>query len=444
MKSSVEFKDYNSIQKIGFILLIIASVITLVGFLNIFEVGHFIKEDLRVYSFLIGGLLILLPSTSKKIKGNGASTKTSIILIVLCTSFGALAQDYTNQINAFAQSFADKNTEALQPYMSGELHFGKIPKANTSAIMENIVNNLPKLNHISIVESENGMAKVAYDFVGLGKRTSDIHFDAEGKIMKIELVENLIKMQAEAQRQQQNSVQQPNPGELANKYIPTKVEFPAPDGLTISGNLYEIGRNKPVILLMHQAGYNLMEYADIAPKLNDMGYNCLAVDLRSGGSFAGKPNNSYTRALERGLKPEMADAQQDIRSAIDFLLKKYNQKVIVWGSSYSSSLALLEGADNSEVKAIISFSPGDYFGDALPSLATVFTKIEIPYLVTSSKAEAEALTTLIGGSKNKKNQSQFIPESSGFHGSRVLWEGQEGAEEYWTAITEFLKSISTD
>ena len=63
-------------------------------------------------------------------------------------------------------------------------------------------------------------------------------------------------------------------------------------------------------------------------------------------------------------------------------------------------------------------------------------------VVTSSKTEAEALTTLIGNSKFKKNQSQFIPQSNGFHGSRALWEGQEGAEEYWNAITMFLTTIS--
>lgn len=60
-------------------------------------------------------------------------------------------------------------------------------------------------------------------------------------------------------------IQLPNPVELAKKYIPTKVEFPAPDGLTVSDNLYEVDKNKPV---MHQAGYNRIEYAYIAPKLN--------------------------------------------------------------------------------------------------------------------------------------------------------------------------------
>lgn len=185
-----------------------------------------------------------------------------------------------------------------------------------------------------------------------------------------------------------------------------------------------------------------MEYADIAPKLNEMGYNCFAVDLRSGGPFAGKPNATNVRATEKGLKPEMIDAQQDIAAAIDFLYKKYNQNVIVWGSSFSSSLALLESVNNPKVKATIGFSPGDYFSDAAPSLATVFSKIGKPYLVTSSKQEAEVLNVLIGSSKLKENQQQFIPKSDGFHGSRALWTGQKGADEYWKVIKEFLIKIN--
>jgi len=363
----------------------------------------------------------------------------TLILALFFSSFGVMAQDYSKQIEAFTKSFADKNTKALAPYMSASLQFGKIPAANTSAIMKNIVTNLPKLNSMAIIESEERKAKVAYDFVGFGKSESFIHFDAEGKIIKIQLVEDLINQEAEARRQQK--VPLPTPGALGNKYSSTQVEFPARDGLVISGNLYEIDKNKSIILLMHQAGYNRMEYADIAPKLNELGYNCLAIDLRSGGSFAGKPNNTNTRAIEKGLQPEMIDAQQDVATAIDYLHNKYNQNIIVLGSSFSSSLALLEGYNNSKVKAIIGFSPGDYFGDIMPSLSSVFSKTEKPYLVTSSKTESETLKALIGNSQLKENQLQFIPTSSGFHGSRALWEGQEGAEEYWQAVKTFLITI---
>jgi len=368
--------------------------------------------------------------------------RVSIIMISLILTLDIASQDYTQQIEAFAQSFEDKNLEILQPHIGSTLQFGEFPVSNTVAILNNIVTKLPKLNSMSIIESEKGKAKVAYDFVGFGKSDSFIHFDDEGKITRIILVEDLINQEIQAQRQQK--VPLPTPGTLGSKYNSAKVEFAATDGLLINGDLYEVDKNAQIILLSHQAGYNRIEYADIAPKLNEMGYNCLAVDLRSGGTFAEKSNITQARAIDKGLQPEMIDAQQDIAAAVSYLNNKYKKKVIVWGSSFSSSLALLEGLDNPNIKAIVAFSPGDYFDNAAPSLSTVFSNIKIPYLVTSSKQEAATLSALIGNSKSTKHQSQFIPESNGFHGSRALWEGQEGAEEYWKAITQFLAKQKTN
>lgn len=366
--------------------------------------------------------------------------QSSLLTITLFLfSFGLKSQDYSKQIEAFTKSFANKDIEVLKPHLSDKLQFGKIPVENTPAIMGNIVKNLPQLNSMLIVESEEGKAKVAYDFVGFGKSESFIYFDKDGKMTRILLVEDLINQEAEARRQQKVPV--PTPGKLGEKYTSKEVDFKAKDGLAIYADLYEIDKNRPTILLLHQAGYNRAEYADIAPKLNEMGYTCLAIDLRSGGVFAGQPNETNQAAVEKGLNPEMVDARQDIEAAIDYLYKKYQKKVVLWGSSFSSSLALIEAANNEQVKAIIGFSPGDYFGGTAPSLSAVFAEIEKPFLVTSSQSEAENLTNLMGNHSLKKNQSQFIPESDGFHGSRALWEGQEGAEEYWKAVTQFLKEV---
>lgn len=434
MKESKHFKNLNPIQKIGVVLIIIAGIAIILRLLKIFPRDYYTINDLPNYLYMAGFALLILPKFLKSKSKN----VTTILLLSLMTT-GLYSQDYSKQIDAFTKSFSDKNTEAIQPFLSAELKFGKIPEANTPEIINNIVKNLPKLNSMTIVESERGKAKVVYDFVGFGKSESFIHFDADGKITRILLVEDLINQEAEARRQQK--VPLPTPGALGDKYTPSKVEFLAPDELIISGNLYEISAENPIILLLHQAGYNRMEYADIAPKLNEMGYNCLVIDLRSGGDFAGKSNNTNQRAIEKGLRPEMVDAQQDIAVAIDFLNDKYKKKVIIWGSSFSSSLAILEGVNNSKVKAIIGFSPGDYFGDAAPSLKTTFEKAEKPFLVTSSKGEAPALSTLIGDKKMKANQSQFVPTSNGFHGSRALWEGQEGADEYWDVVRTFLRNL---
>src|SRR6056297_1551314 len=440
MKNTEKIQNLRIVQKVGAFIMLLAGLMVVLNMLSLLPESRFTADHVRHYIFLLGALLYFLPSLSKFFKPGKMDSGVIVILCCLGTQ-SVVAQDYSKQIEAFEQSFAEKSVAPLSDFVGSELKFDPIPAANTPAILNNIVSNLPKLNAMTILESSEGKARVKYDFVGLGVRESEVYFDAEGKFVRIELIENLIKQQMEAQKKMKESVQLPNPGVLGERYRYERVEFKAPDGLLVNAYLYEVGKGKPVILLCHQAGYNRMEYADIAPKLNEMGYNCLAIDQRSGGNFAGEQNISAARAEENGLKHEMVDAQQDLKAAIDFLHKRYKKEVILWGSSYSSSLALLEGVSNDKVKAIIAFSPGDYFGDAVPSLGTIFTKADKPFLVTSSKSESEALTTLIGDVKLGEGQSQFIPRSEGFHGSRALWTGQKGADEYWNAVTTFLNKI---
>lgn len=268
MNTTVTFRDYSTIQKIGSLLVGMAGLMVLAKILNLLNANQFVEEDLPNSLFLIGGLLILAPFFLRKRNRKNNGGKASLFLLAFCTSVGLSAQDYAKQIAAFEQSFAEKWVAPLSEYVSPELKFDPIPAANTPAILNNIVTNLPKLNAMTTLESTAGKAKVRYDFVGLGVSESFVHFDAEGKFVRIELIENLIKKEIEAQKKMKESVQLPTPGALGDTYPPEEVTFKATDGLLVTGNLYAIGKDKPVILLGHQAGYNREEYIDIAPKLN--------------------------------------------------------------------------------------------------------------------------------------------------------------------------------
>ncbi len=369
-----------------------------------------------------------------------------VAMLAICLSLFAsrsFAQevDYSKQVNALKQSFDEKKADAISPFVSKELSFAAYPAGATTQILGQVFASLPKLNALEILSQKKGEASLRYNFTALGKRESKILFNADGHITKLELIDNLLKEQAEAQKAAAAQVQAPQPGALGVKYPFARVELEAGDGQIVVGNLFEIGKDKPVILLCHQAGYNKHEYADIAPKLNAMGYNVLAIDQRSGGVFDGMNNETADLAKVAGLNPQMVDAQSDLEAGVEFLAKRYGRKVTLWGSSYSSSLALFVGASNEHVNAVISFSPGDYFGEAKESLAKVFEQLKKPFMVTSSKQESEALSSLLSGVKLKKNQSQFIPEGTGYHGSRALWEGQKGGEEYWSALTAFLSKL---
>ncbi len=222
---------------------------------------------------------------------------------------------------------------------------------------------------------------------------------------------------------------------------PEKITFPSLDSLLISAHVYHLSDDAPIILLCHQAGYNKFEYEGIAQQLNELGFNCIAIDQRSGGPIVDHSNETTLRAVAEGLSTDYLDAEQDILAAIRFAAQKYDRKVILWGSSYSATLALYLAIEQDLVGAVISFSPGDYFKDQKGSLVEKLSGFKKPMFVTSSKREEPGIEELVNEMQLTDHQLHFIPEGAGHHGSRALWKDQRGGEEYWTAIRAFLTGL---
>lgn len=221
-------------------------------------------------------------------------------------------------------------------------------------------------------------------------------------------------------------------------YVPSvyDIQFPSQDSLKISAKIYEIDRSSPVILLCHQARYNLHEYDEIAPKLNELGFNCVAIDQRSGGELNGFENTTFFQAQKMGFPTDYLDAEKDIISAIKFSSDLFQQDIVLWGSSYSATLALYQASEIENVKAVISFSPGNYFSSEKGSLIDILKEVNKPIWITSSLKEHEEVSSLL---KNKlKNQVVFKPSTSGLHGSKALWNNHDGRGEYWNSLILFL------
>lgn len=218
------------------------------------------------------------------------------------------------------------------------------------------------------------------------------------------------------------------------------INFPSLDKLSITADLYDAGNNLPVILLCHQAGFSRGEYKEIAKILNEQGFNCMAIDQRSGAEVNNIKNETTVLAKQKKLPTNYLDAEQDIIAAIDYLNKKYNQKVILWGSSYSASLALKIGTVNDKVKAIIAFSPGEYFRKQGINLQECIKSLDKPLFATSSKNEVPLVADLIKDVWSKIKY-HFQPTEEGVHGSRSLWKSNKNNEEYWKALNAFLTEI---
>ncbi|MDP4679533.1 MAG: alpha/beta hydrolase [Cyclobacteriaceae bacterium] len=218
------------------------------------------------------------------------------------------------------------------------------------------------------------------------------------------------------------------------------------DGVEISADLYKVHPDSvPFIILFHQAGWSRGEYLETAPKLNVLGYNCLAVDLRSGKHVNGIDNKTVVSANRALKETNYIDAYQDIEATVlhvkEFLTKG---KIIIIGSSFSSSLVLKYAGEYPEnVDGVIAFSPGEYFGssgkpnDFIQSSAK---NIRCPSFITSARSEKKSWLSIYK-SIEMDTKSYYLPETSGNHGSKALWQKFTDHKDYWNAMTEFLLKI---
>lgn len=221
------------------------------------------------------------------------------------------------------------------------------------------------------------------------------------------------------------------------------IKFLAPDKVPITADLYVPNpANSTFIILFHQAKYSRGEYIAIAPKLNELGFNCMAVDLRSGDAINGIRNETYSYADSIHLKTRYTDAYPDMRSAVSYVRSKFpNAKVILLGSSFSASLSLKLAADFPKgINAVVAFSPGEYFsayGWSRDIITISAARIKCPVFITSSKSEMEQWKTIYEAIPVATKIS-FIPNATGKHGAKALWSNFPESKEYWTALKSFL------
>lgn len=232
----------------------------------------------------------------------------------------------------------------------------------------------------------------------------------------------------------------PRPSPSSNPAVhPKQVEFHADDGTRVYADLYETEAKKdaPIILLFHQARSNAAEYATIAPRLVAEGFNCLAVDLRSGGT-AWQRNNRTAEQFQND--PGYESAYRDMTAAVEWAKTQGYSKIIAWGSSYSASLVLRLAAENSDVKEAIAFSPGEYFDDK-GVVARWASKLNIPVFISCAPNEVKDVEPIFEAIPTEDKAFNTPKES--VHGSSALREDKnaEGAESVWAAVLDFLRGV---
>lgn len=231
---------------------------------------------------------------------------------------------------------------------------------------------------------------------------------------------------------------------LPLRAAPSTITFPAEDGITVTADLFMAHSDKstPFIVLFHQAGWSRGEYREIAPRLNELGFNCMAVDQRSGNVVNQIPNLTAQEAKNAGKRTGYIDALTDMRAAIKFARENYAQrKLLIWGSSYSAALVLVLAAEQPVyVHGVLAFSPGEYFKRIRKPtewIREAAAKIQQPVFVASARSEKGSWIAIFNAILSESKTS-FLPTSKGNHGSRALWQKYPDHDTYWDAVEDFL------
>jgi dienelactone hydrolase len=227
----------------------------------------------------------------------------------------------------------------------------------------------------------------------------------------------------------------------------SRVEFPSSDGITVTADLYSTSnKHAPAIVLVHQSGASRGEYRQIAPHLQQMGFNALAIDSRWGerDRWNDVTNETAIRAGTAAIIaskeiPRMRATQEaaakDVRGALRWLAANgFMGKKLLWGSSISANLVLkLASASNLQVAAVLSFSPGEYHPDQPNEMASAVSKLAVPSLIACAEGE-EATSKPIFDAVQIRDKV-FYRAPVGKHASSILIDDPEN----WNGIVPFLR-----
>ena len=221
-----------------------------------------------------------------------------------------------------------------------------------------------------------------------------------------------------------------------------KVTFLASDGLEITADLYMYDSGAPYIILLHQENSSRGEYRDIAPRLTKMGFNCFAIDLRSGKESNFVQNETAALAQRSDLPATLLDCEKDILAAIDHIGKTaINHRCVLMGSCFSASLAMKVANQNRRVTAVITCSPGEYF---IPLTVKDWLKdFNKMLFVTSTKREQLFVTELISDI-SPELITRYQSAEGGVQGAPALLSDNPQASDIWMSLMMFMNRVKKE
>ena len=178
-------------------------------------------------------------------------------------------------------------------------------------------------------------------------------------------------------------------------------------------------------MLLHQWGSDRKSYDKFAKRLQAKGFGVLAIDGRGFGESV-KTTDGKSVSPSR-MDETVKGMKADVDNAFQFLTRQKNvdaQRICIVGASYGSSLAMIYGAENKQIKAVALLSPGlNYFGN-LPIEDAVKNYGERPLLLVAAEDDKESAETVKKLKQvNEKYETQIYQK--GGHGTALFAVGLE-------------------
>ncbi|GAB3673456.1 alpha/beta hydrolase [Salinisphaera aquimarina] len=223
---------------------------------------------------------------------------------------------------------------------------------------------------------------------------------------------------------------------FAGPAVAASMRFKAADGAAVYATLSKAPQDThAVALLFHQAGANRHEYDSIAPRLNTLGFDTLAVDQRAVGRKFGGDNETVAR---RGASGSYDEAYADLEGALDWAQAQGYDTIVAVGSSYSASLSLQLAAEHGDaLSAVAVFSPGEYFDDT-DRVKNAVADIDIPLYITTDPAEENRVDEVLERADSAA-VVRYKPED-GVHGASTLDPDRDpaGHKANWQSFSAFM------
>jgi len=218
------------------------------------------------------------------------------------------------------------------------------------------------------------------------------------------------------------------------------ITFTSADGLKVTADQFVADPQFPYILLFHEQESSRGEFGTIARRLCKMDYNCLAVDLRNGGSKYFISNETARSCRDRRCPVTHQDIEGDMIAAIEYTREISEKPVILLGSGANGSLALKLAGEIDHVRAVVAFSPGEYYLPQL-SIQDTIAGLEKPAFISASLTEIPYITQLTSGIEDPY-LNLFEPQlGEGARGTESLLPDTENNSEYWLALLLFFKDL---